>query len=189
MLVLKISTVSNDCLPFFMNWHKLSEDQIKDGWRKILARTFLMPNGKEAVFEIEQEPEIACVVAFTPEKRIVIAKQFRPGPEKVLWELPGGIIDPGETPVAAAARELLEETGYQGEIEYIGTAYDCAYSTGRRQCFIVKNAKIVQAQTPEENEFITVETLDLPAFRHLLRSGELTDPGVGYLALDYLNLL
>lgn len=49
--------------------------------------------------------------------------------------MPGGNIDPGEDPAVAAARELLEETSYQGDMEFVGTCLDDAYSTMERYLF------------------------------------------------------
>jgi 8-oxo-dGTP pyrophosphatase MutT (NUDIX family) len=55
----------------------------------------------------------ACVVALTSDDRLVLVRQWRQGAQAWCLELPGGVMDPGETdPIVAARRELLEETGY-----------------------------------------------------------------------------
>jgi ADP-ribose pyrophosphatase len=62
-------------------------------------------------------------------------KQYRPGPDEILLELPGGCISEEELPEIAARRELLEETGYSGDFQFVGTSFDCAYSTMIRYNF------------------------------------------------------
>ena len=58
------------------------------------------------------------VIATTPENELVMVRQWRHGASKVTLEIPGGLIDPGESPEVAAARELLEETGYAAPSVY-----------------------------------------------------------------------
>ena len=62
-----------------------------------------------------ETPNWVNVVAFTPEDRLVVVRQYRFGTREVTTEIPGGMIDPGEEPLAAAKREPREETGYTSE--------------------------------------------------------------------------
>jgi 8-oxo-dGTP pyrophosphatase MutT (NUDIX family) len=60
-------------------------------------------------------------VAWTPDGRIAVVRQYRPGVERYTWELPSGLVDPGEDPETACRRELSEETGLQAErVTYVG---------------------------------------------------------------------
>jgi len=60
-------------------------------------------------------------VAQTPDGRVAIVRQFRPAVEEYTWELPSGLIDPGEDPETACRRELVEEAGLQAErVTYLG---------------------------------------------------------------------
>ena len=54
-------------------------------------------------------------IALTPDQQVVMVRQFRAGSRRDSLETPGGLLDPGEDPCAAGARELLEETGYAGD--------------------------------------------------------------------------
>jgi len=172
-----------------MFWQKHDEKLIRDGFRKILSKTFTLPNGQSQDFEIKKEGEVVCVVPITKDKKVILAKQFRPGPEKVFLELPGGGMENGESPKEAMERELLEETGYAGNIEFVCSIPIGGYSTGWRHVFAATDCEKVDEQKLDEAEFVEVIEMALEDFRKHLQSGQLTDVHVGYLGLDYLKLL
>ena len=72
-------------------------------------------NGKEGEFYYLNSRDWAVVVGRTVDGELVMVRQFRWGSDELSWELPGGIVDEGEDPVAAGLRELQEETGYIAE--------------------------------------------------------------------------
>ena len=100
-----------------------------------------------------------------------------------------GGVDAGETPEEAAKREFLEETGYTGDFQFVGTSLGDAYSTLIRHNFVATNCYRKQEQNLENNEFIEVVEMPLADFKDHLRGGQLTDITTGYLGLDYLKLL
>ena len=65
-------------------------------------------------FVVIDAPDWVNVIALTPDHQLVIVNQFRFGTDAFSWEIPGGVIEQGEDPVAAGVRELQEETGYVG---------------------------------------------------------------------------
>lgn len=67
---------------------------------------------KEATFFVVENPDWVNVVALTPERNVILIEQFRHGAEEIILEIPGGMVDAGESHIVTAARELLEETGY-----------------------------------------------------------------------------
>lgn len=171
-------------------WKELKRElAYKKYSRRIEEVTFEMPDASTADFYIKREGPASSVLALTAEQEVVLVEQFRPGPQQILLELPGGYVDPNEDPMATAAREFQEETGYEGEFEFIGTCLDDAYSTMTRYCYVAKNCRKVGEIQNSSTEQTQVVLASLAEFRQLLRSGQLTDVEVGYLGLDYLGLL
>jgi ADP-ribose pyrophosphatase len=156
---------------------------------KTMMRTFMLPNGRKEVFDVRLEAEAVVVVALTREKQIVVVDQYRPGPERILLELPGGYVRPGEMYEDAASRELLEETGFTGTLKHIGSTYSCAYSTKKTHVFASLDSRKVTEPSLDPSEFAAASLLDLADFRDHIRTGNLTDVGPAYLVLDHLHLL
>lgn len=172
-----------------MEWKKISEEEVGLGYRTFLQRTYSMPNGKEALFTIKKEADIVCCLALTKDKKVILVKQFRQGPEEQLVDIPAGMIDKNELPEDAMKRELLEETGYMGEIEFVAKKYIGSYSTSTAYIFFVRNCEKIAEQKLDESEFIEVELMDFEEFRKELIKGDFILSGAAYMALDHAQLL
>lgn len=143
---------------------------------------FLLPNGTEADFYIKAEAPAAAIFALTGDDRVILARQFRPGPKKILNELPGGYLEPGENALESISREFREETGYEGEFIEIGTCLDDVYSTLERHCFVATNCKKVgepQDTEPQANGGVWILEHDESMILGLRNVDELdADPGL-----------
>lgn len=170
-------------------WEKLHELTVRVGHRSVIRKTFRLPDGKESIYDVTNDGDVACILAVTKKNTVILVKQYRPGPEQMLLELPGGFIDPGQSPLEAAQAELLQETGYNGDIQFITTRPFSGYSNRIYHSFVATNCKRVQDQELEPEEFLEVVELSLPEFREHLRHGKLTDTVTGYVGLDALGLL
>ena len=174
------------------DWEEVSREVVyKKYSQKVERRDFKLPDGRIEDFYIRIEDSGACVLALTEDNKVITLPQYRPGPKKVLRELPGGKVDKGEDSRKAAARELLEETGYKGEVDetWIGTWYSDAYTDSDRSIVIARNCRKIAEPILSGNEFGAVELIDLDDFVSQARAGELTDVAGALLALDYLGLL
>src|SRR3989344_6702610 len=143
--------------------------------RKIEKVAFEMPDGKETDFYIKKEGPAASILSLTEDNKVILVKQYRPGPQEILMELHGGYVEQSEKPELTMARELKEETGYEGKIKLVTTCFDDAYSTMNRYCFVATGCKKVGKAELEENEFAELVLMDVKDFRELLRSGKMTD--------------
>ncbi len=137
---------------------------------------------------LAQKP-VVCVLALTAQQRAVLVRQFRPGPERVMTELPAGFIEDGESPLQAAERELREETGYRGSTRELATLFCNGYSTEQRHVFICSDATRSSPPEPDAGEEIEIVEVDLPTLRSILREGGMTVTDACFLALDALGLL
>jgi ADP-ribose pyrophosphatase len=171
-------------------WPLVSEAPAYSSWVTVKRRTFQMPDGEISEWDIIKGSRTVAVVARVPSGDFLLVRQFRPGPMLVLDELPGGYGRDGEDIVETAARELLEETGYQAEsIEVIGSNWMTANSTVERFVALALGCTKVADPEFDRDEFGRVLLVDAPAFIDLVRSGQLTDQGVAYRVLDHLGLL
>jgi 8-oxo-dGTP pyrophosphatase MutT (NUDIX family) len=140
-------------------------------------------------FSLIASPDWVNVIALTADDRVVLVRQFRPGTNRVCLEIPGGMIDPGEDPCAAATRELAEETGYTGGVvELIGkVAPNPAIQNNTLYTVLVRGVAQTQAPTPDDGEAIDVETASLADCRRKMLSGEI-DHALVVVAFAHLAL-
>jgi ADP-ribose pyrophosphatase len=171
-------------------WKKISEQIVRiNRFRTMIKVRYELPNGQRDNFYLNNNGRIVCALVVTKENQMVLAEQYRPGPDKIFLELPGGKIEEGETPKQAVMREILEETGYRGKAQFIVATNDDAWSRKMRYHFVITDAVKIAEPHPDDLENCQVRLMPLNQFRQHLRSGKLTDVETGYLALDYLKLL
>ena len=126
------------------------------------------------------------IVALTPEEDVVLVRQFRFGIETLSLEVPGGVIEAGEDPVAAGLRELREETGFVGSRgRLIASVHpNPAIQNNRCHLVLVEDVRRDAATEWDADEEIEVVTLPLAEALARTRDGGITHA----LALNALHL-
>lgn len=132
--------------------------------------------GAEHDFYVLEMPEWVNVIAVTEERRVVLIHQFRHGTEEVSLEIPGGVVDAGDTDFAEAARrELLEETGYTAdEFLHIGSVTaNPAIQNNRCHTFLARNAHRAGGQQLDHGEDIAVQEVAMEEVEELMAAGRM----------------
>jgi ADP-ribose diphosphatase len=146
--------------------------------------------GKHVSTVVLESSDWVNIVALTADERVVLVRQYRFGTEEVGLEIPGGLIDPGETPLEAARRELREETGYEGEswTSLGAIAPNPAIHRNRLYTFLAEGCRCVGEQHCDPTEDIEVELQPLRDLPHLLATGAISHALVA-VAFQKLDLL
>lgn len=131
-------------------------------------------DGQEQTFHIADSPDGVTVLALADDGRLVMVEQYRHGPRRVTLELPSGMVDEGEEPAAAAARELREETGYAGEgAELIGRIdLNPSWQVAPVHVAVVRGAKRVGEKELDESEDTRVCLVHPSDLRRRILAGE-----------------
>lgn len=131
--------------------------------------------GIEHDFYVIETQDWVNIIPLTSDHRVVMVRQYRHGSREVTLEIPGGLVDPGDTPEGAAARELMEETGYQAEeVVEIGVSNpNPAIFNNRCYTFIARNVTKARDPMPDQTEDIEVVLIPLVDIPKLIRKGKI----------------
>jgi len=141
---------------------------------------------------VRESRGFVIVAALTPERRVVLVRQYKHGVAQIVLELPAGMIDAGETPEACAIRELAEETGYVGDApQLLRTLFaDPTSSNASFHIFLIENAVRKFAQSLDTTEAIEVETTSIEDLHAAVRDGRIgsgSQVAAAYIALDHIR--
>lgn len=170
-------------------WKKAADDRlVYDGWRKIISKKLVLPNGNTEDFGAYcGSGDCAAVIGITNDSEVVIARQFRYGPEEFMDEIPGGWPEANETPTDCATREFTEETGYIFDnIEKLGSVYKDANFTYKHHYFLAKGCVKNAEQHTDDDEFIEVKLIDIDELIKNAKTGKMTDQVAILMAYDEL---
>jgi len=158
-------------------------------WFEVIQERVELPSGRilDDFYRIVL-PDFATIVPVTPEGQVVMVRGYKHGLRRVNLSPPAGLLEAGEEPLAAAQRELLEETGYAGDD---WSSLGKFVVDGNRQCgtmhlFVARGVRRVRAPIPDEMETLRLELLSPEQLKLALRRqeiGNLAGAGASALAL------
>ncbi len=136
----------------------------------------LEPAGAERDFVVLDSPDWVNVVALTDDGRVVLIRQYRHGIQRVTLEIPGGMVDAGESPQAAAVRELQEETGYvAGRVKFLGrVSPNPAIQNNSCHSFLAEDCRLTASPRPDPFERIEVLTRPLDEIPGMIHREEIS---------------
>lgn len=174
----------------FRPWTKLRTSEVKTRSYPLVSKTFDTFDEIKTFDVFGGNPSVHAL-ALTKDKKVVLVRQFRPGPERVLWDLPGGGLDEGESPEDAGIRELEEETGYFGKAILVNTCETGAYFTMPKYSLIIFDCEKISEPTNSDTGFFDIKLIELDELKNLLNKNVFTmaDLIAAYAGLDYLKLL
>lgn len=160
-----------------MAWKQLGKEYlIKNRWITVRKDHVLQPSGIEIDdFYVIERPKRVHVVAITKEGQYIFEKQYRYAINRDCLEICAGIVEPNETPLQAAQRELLEETGYAGgQWQQLSVhAVDTSNMTEVSYSFLAKDVIKVSEQHLERTESLELLLLTEEEAKQALCRGDI----------------
>jgi len=134
------------------------------------------PSGVRTVREMITHPGSVVVLPVLPDGRIVLIRQYRYAAKQYLWELVAGRIDAGETPKVAAARELVEETGFRAKrFRIFLDIFPTPGFLEERMFILLAEGLTAGEAEPEEDEKIVSHAYRRKQLEDMIRRGTLRD--------------
>ena len=134
------------------------------------------PSGVRVTREVITHPGSVVVLPVLPDRRIVLIRQYRHATRQFLWELVAGRMERGENPRRAAARELIEETGYRAKRfrVFLDVFPTPGFLEERMYILLAEGVTPGEAE-PEEDEKIVAKAFTRRELENMIRRGKLRD--------------
>ena len=142
----------------------------------LINEKYTLDNGVTSDMDFIQHPGAAAMVPMLNQREIVLIKQYRHAIREFIWEIPAGTLDPHESPINCAKRELIEEIGYSADgWHQLGTITPLpGYSNERIHIFLASDLKPAE-QHLDEDEMINVKVVKFDEALKMILAGEISD--------------
>lgn len=176
-----------------LSWRRQSSEIIADcRVFRVRRDVSISPHkGSEHDFFVLEAPDWINIIPLTANDEVVMIEQYRHGSQEVTLEIPGGMVDAGELPEAAAAREMLEETGYAATREVISLGKvrpNPAIHNNWIHTFLARDVELRQKPVIESTEHTVVRLVPLADIPRLIGNGSINHAlvvvGFHWLALS-----
>lgn len=181
--------------PERFRWTTLERRRLADcsPWLELWSERVQLPDGRivEDFYRIDQ-PDYAMVLPLAGDGRILALWHYKHGPGRVHLNLPAGYLEPGDEPLEAARRELLEETGHEAERwQRLGAfCVDGNRGCGQAHLYLASGLRAVQEPDSGDLEEMELEFISIDAMRKYLAAGVIGTLGAAAaigLGLDVLG--
>lgn len=179
-------------------WRRVSSEQVAD-CRVFRVRRDISANPRDASehdFYCIEAPDWINIIPLTADNQVVMIEQYRHGTDEITLEIPGGMVDEGEAPAEAAAREMLEETGYAapGEVIYLGkTRPNPAIQNNWIHSYLARDVRFHHQPVFDTTEHTNVRLVPLGDVPALIAGGAITHAlvvvGFHWLSLQQQRLI
>lgn len=160
-----------------MKWKVLESTYLhKEPWLTIRKDKCQLPNGNIVPsFYVNEYPDWVNAFAITKEGKVVMVKQYRHGINSIETELPGGVVEEGESLQEGVEREVLEETGYSFEkVEYLGKICANPSTTNNfMHMFLATGGEKVAEQNLDDSEEVDVLLMSIDEVKSLVKENKI----------------
>ena len=140
-----------------------------------IKRDFLQQEGQKpyVYYSLSTFPASVVILPITPEGKLLLIEEYRHPTGQIILSIPGGYMNADEEPLAAARRELIEETGYDAKVLHLlGSAYPYAGISSQKTFYICASAVFkVAEQELEPSEIIRIRLETRKSIKELIASG------------------
>lgn len=157
------------------HWKVVSTRQIlKHGRIEVAEDTVRLPNGKESKYVYTPSGvDSVIIIALNEKNDVLLQREYSHPPGEVMWQLPGGSMHKGESVLAAAERELSEESGYApGSSTLIGYYYANNRNSNKKQYVVLCKELYKRKLMHDDDEFIDSYWMSEPVVHDMIREGK-----------------